>query len=373
MVLNWFKLIGKLLIAFVVIILLIVAISLAYVSWAPIFGGTPDAQSQNKINRSANFNGDIFVNLVPTQVATPNDASQTLWATLLDLLIPPPDKNPRKPLPAEQLVSLNNGDYVWLGHSSVVFKQDELTIMTDPVLHRASPVFFGGKPFAQEVPIVASDLPNLDIVLISHDHYDHLDNETLLEIDDKVGQYLVPLGVKAHLQRWGIADNKIVELDWYESKAFGPLTVVLTPSRHFSGRGLTDRFKTLWGSWVVKSSVQTIYFSGDGGYSPEFAKIGQQFGPFDIAFLEDGAYNQDWAQIHMFPEQAVQAAIDLNAGLVLPIHWGKYDLARHRWTEPVERIKKAAREANVEVTTPVIGQVFRVDDYPKKSWWLGYK
>ncbi|QOL26441.1 MBL fold metallo-hydrolase [Thalassotalea sp. LPB0316] len=369
MLLNWFSLIFKLITAFIAIILLVILCALAYVSWAPIFGGSPDAKSLEKMTQSPNFDGEKFINLTPTVIATPSDTSQTIWATLFDLLSPPPDKNPRQPLPSQPLTKLDNGDYVWLGHSTVLFKQDDLTVITDPIFYRASPVFFGGKPFAQKTPTTPNDLPKLDVVMISHDHYDHLDNQTIAAIDDKVTRYLVPLGIKGHLQRWGVASSKITELDWYQSTQIEQVKFTLTPSRHFSGRGLTDRFATLWGSWVVQSSKQSIYFSGDGGYSEEFSKIGELFGPFDIAFLEDGAYNRDWSQIHMFPEQTVQAAVDLKASVVLPIHWAKYDLARHRWTEPIERTIVAAKERNVALATPIIGQVFTLERYPDSAWW----
>lgn len=370
---KWFSLLWKLVAAFLVIIVVIIGLTFAYTSFAPIFGGKPDQYSQAKIEQSKHYNGEIFVNLEPTVVATPSDGSQSVVDTMIDLLMPAPDKNPQKLIPTKPIQPLDNGDFVWLGHSTVLFKMSGQTVVTDPIFYRASPVFFGGKPFAQDSEITADQLPALDIVLISHDHYDHLDDETIKEIDAKVGRYIVPLGIKAHIQRWGIASEKIVELDWYQSFPIGEITYTLTPSRHFSGRGLTNRFETLWGSWVVKNHRQTVYFSGDGGYSSEFKRIGEMFGPFDIAFLEDGAYNQDWSQIHMFPEQAVQAAVDLNAKVILPIHWGKYDLARHKWTEPVERLKQEAKIKQVNVTTPMIGERFTATQYPQTSWWNNVK
>ena len=147
------------------------------------------------------------------------------------------------------------------------------------------------------------------------------------------------------------------------------MNIIFTPARHFSGRGLFDRFKTLWGSWVVKADSGAVYFSGDGGYSPSFAEIGAQYGPFDMAFIEDGAYNQDWDQIHLYPEESVQAAIDLNAQILLPIHWAKFDLSLHGWTDPIERITAEGEKRGVTVTTPRIGQVFRRDNAPEDVWW----
>jgi len=284
---------------------------------------------------------------------------------------PSADKNPTKPLPT---VQLNNqpfvdGSFVWLGHSTVLFSLDGQTLLTDPVFYRASPVPVGGAPFAQTNPTAISDLPDIDAVLISHDHYDHLDYQAIQELAPRVKQFMVPLGIKAHLQRWGIPDSKIQEFDWFEDANVGSVKITFTPSRHFSGRGLFDRFKTLWGSWVVQAHAGSVYFSGDGGYSPSFAEIGAQFGPFDMAFLEDGAYNQDWSQIHMYPEESVQAAIDLNARILLPIHWGKFDLALHDWTDPIERITAEGFKRGVQVTTPKIGQVFQPESAPSEPWW----
>lgn len=347
----------------------------AFVNFAPTFGGKPDASSQAKIASSSNFNGEVFENLYPTQVETRTATSPSLMDTLMSLLNPAKNKNPQQPLISKTLNAkqLTNGDFVWLGHSTVLFKTNGKTIITDPIFHRASPIPLGGKAFAMQNPTSIDDLPPLDAVLISHDHYDHLDHLAIQKLAKKVQQFYVPLGIKGHLQHWGVSDDKITELDWYEFAKLGEVTLTLTPSRHFSGRGLTNRFSTLWGSWVVQSPSLSVYFSGDGGYSPEFKKIGQQFGGFDIAFMEDGAYNDDWAQIHMSPEQAAQAAADLNAKVLLPVHWGKFDLARHQWKDPIERISTAAKVQGVQLATPIIGEPFRLATTPTTTWWKAQK
>ena len=212
-------------------------------------------------------------------------------------------------------------------------------------------------------------LPSIDVVIISHDHYDHLDYRAVAALDSKVQRYLVPLGVKAHLQRWGVSGDRITEMDWYDSAKHQSLNFTLAPSRHFSGRSI-KRSATLWGSWVVKSSEQSVYFSGDSGYFDEFKKLGQSHGPFDIAFVENGAYNLNWTQIHMMPEESVQAALDLNAKVFFPIHWGRFDLSSHSWTEPVTRAKRAASEQGIALATPLIGEVFTTTEYPVSEWWL---
>lgn len=347
------------------------------------FGGKPDEASAAKIAQSKHHDGDKFLNFEPVQINTRSENSPSFFQELGNFVNPPKHKNPSQPIPTKPVDAdtLADDSFIWLGHSTVLFRTAGKTIITDPVFHPAAPVPIAVKPFPMTDAPDMEDLPEIDAVLISHDHYDHLDHLAIQKLDSKVKHFYVPLGIKAHLQRWGISDDKITEMDWYESALLGDVTLTLTPSRHFSGRGLFDRFKTLWSSWVVKSPSVAVYFSGDGGYSPEFKKIGEQFGPFDIAFMEDGAYNDDWAQIHMSPEQSAQAAVDLNAKALLPIHWAKFDLSRHPWTEPAERISKAVDEQNQILTangsepmtlaTPVIGETFTLDNLPTSKWWQG--
>lgn len=356
----------------VIILLLLALCAYLFLTFSPTFGGQPDAQSQKRIVDSSHFNGEIFKNLIPTKMDTSSDKSPSMASVLYRLVSPEANKNPTAAL---QTIALNlknqplqNGQLVWLGHSSVLFRSDDLTIMTDPVFNRASPIPLGGKAFAMTNTPTIDDMPKIDVVIISHDHYDHLDHHAIQDLNDKVGHFYVPLGVKAHLQRWGVPNEKITEMDWYDEVQLKNIRLIFTPSRHFSGRTF-ERNTTLWGSWVVKSPNLSLYFSGDGGYSPEFAKIGQQFGPFDIALVEDGAYNQDWAQIHMFPEQSVQAAVDLNAKAMLPIHWGKFDLSLHQWRDPIERVQKAIAKTSVTLTTPMIGEVFSIQALPQHEWW----
>lgn len=351
----------------VLLILLLAACITLFIQFAPVFGGKPDSESMKKLSQSDHFDGQVFKNLIPTALETPSDKE----FSVIDFFNPLKGKNPNKPLPSQLFNqdAFNNGDFVWFGHSTVLMQVDGVTIITDPIFYNAAPVSIAVKPFAMQVDNRISDLPEIDLVLISHDHYDHLDYRTIKEMDSKVKRYLVPLGIKAHLQRWGVADGKIVEMDWYEEEMIGEVSFTLTPARHFSGRGLTNRFSTLWGSWVIRSSDLSVYFSGDSGYSDEFKNIGDKYGPFDIAFIEDGAYNKAWSQIHMYPEESVQASIDLKAEVYVPIHWGKFDLSMHQWTDPIERATKAAQQRDVDVATPIIGDVFTVKAYPQNQWW----
>ena len=357
--------------AFVAIIILLVAGGYLFLKYAPVFGGIPDSQSQQKIAASQNQKGGRFVNLLPTRVMTPHADSPTLTEALSDYFFNPKGKNPEQPLPSEamQTKPLGDGELIWFGHSTVLFSTEDVVTITDPVFYRASPIPIGGKPFEFKHKTTPEMLPEIDVVLISHDHYDHLDMKSIKELDSKVGQYLVPLGVKAHLQHWGVDSDKVAELDWYESIRVKGVNYTLTPSRHFSGRKLTNGNRTLWGSWAVNSDNLNLYFSGDSGYFDEFKVIGERFGPFDIALLECGAYNRDWSQIHMFPEQTAQAALDLKAERVLPVHWGKFDLSRHTWREPVNRLRKAAEQSNLSVVLPLVGERFRPEQAPHHLWF----
>ncbi|OED39526.1 hypothetical protein AB833_14975 [Chromatiales bacterium (ex Bugula neritina AB1)] len=351
------------------LLLLLLAAGIAgFVLFAPVLGGSPDKQSSVLIERSSNHDGDKFVNKIPTSVSTPDPVAPIgVWG----MISPPPGKNPAAPLPSRQFnkAIFGDGDFVWLGHSTILLKTDGLTVMTDPVFYNASPIPFTITPFPLQQTTTIEQLPAIDVVTISHDHYDHLDYKAILELDARVGRYLVPLGVKAHLQKWGVADDKITEMDWYDKIDHQSLTFTMAPSRHFSGRSF-KRATTLWGSWIIKSKSLTVYFSGDSGYFDEFRNIGERFGPFDLAFVENGAYNLNWSQIHMMPEESVQAAIDLKAKVFFPIHWGKYDLSSHSWTEPVTRAKAAAMERGVALASPLIGEVFTPTSYPVSDWWL---
>lgn len=315
-----------------------------------------------------------FVNLEQTA----NQTGDFPWRKAIqEMLFPPPGKNPAQPLPtlAFSADSLTEGKIVWFGHSTLLARIGGKTVLTDPVFYRASPfLFLGGKPFAfTETPRIA-DLPDIDIVLISHDHYDHLDYRAVRGLDGKTALFYVPLGVKAHLQRWGIADEKIVETDWYESAQNGEITLHYVPSRHFSGRKLETRNHTLWGGWIVQGAGISLYFGADGGYGSHFAEIAARFAPFDLVLLENGAYNEAWAQIHEMPEETFQAAQDVRAQRLMPIHWAKFDLSHHGWTEPVERLLKAAENSPMQILTPQIGQVFDIRrDTPQEFWWRGLK
>ncbi|TXR53884.1 MBL fold metallo-hydrolase [Reinekea thalattae] len=258
-----------------------------------------------------------------------------------------------------------------LGHSSLLLKVKTEYWLIDPVFsERASPFrFFGPKRF-HPTPITLEQLPTISRVLISHNHYDHLDKKTIQFLAKSTHEFFVPLGVEADLESWGIARKNIVPFDWWQQAETAKGSVTFTPTQHFSGRGLGDSNSTLWGSWVIEVGKQRIFFSSDSGYFEGFKQIGERYGPFDITFIETGAYDKDWPSIHMTPEQSVQAHIDVQGKLMVPIHNSTFDLAFHAWYEPLERVISAAESQAVELIAPRFGEVIEIGNIKTPSrWW----
>lgn len=324
---------------------------------------------------SANYRGGRFHNRVPTSLSSED---QTMFKATIDFFKGSPDRTPDRAIPVLYgfSQSISDSDEIrltWLGHSTCLIEIDGQTLLTDPMFSdRASPfTFIGPKRFATDRKFTVNDLPKIDAVLISHDHYDHLDRGTIMKLSSRVERFYVPLGVGAHLQRWGVDKTRIVELNWWEHRQQGPLTLVATPARHFSGRGLLDRNKTLWASWTILGTRQRAFFSGDSGYFDGFKEIGQRYGPFDVTMLESGAYNAAWADIHLKPEETVQAHLDLKGKALLPIHWAKFNLALHPWTEPIERLLREAQNQDATTLTPLQGQpVYPGRLVEQNSWWV---
>ena len=261
----------------------------------------------------------------------------------------------------------------WLGHSSFLIEMDGHRVLVDPVMaERPSPFTWAGPTRFHEAPLSIEELPKVDAVVISHDHYDHLDHRTVQALGERIPLYVVPLGVGAHLEYWGVPSERIVECDWWGKVERGGLTYTATPARHFSGLSLVmaGQNETLWSGWVIAGTRHRIYYSGDSGMFPGFATIGERLGPFDAVLIEVGAYDQLWPDLHIGPEQAIDARVALGGGLFIPVHWGTFNLAMHAWTEPVERVLVAAEKAGVTVAVPRPGESIEPARPPRVTrWW----
>lgn len=335
-------------------------------------GKPPSGEDLEKVKRSPHYNKGGFKNLSPTEMMLQGTSyMEVLW----DFINKPASCFPAKKLPSAKADLKNIPDdkpvIVWFGHSSYFIRINGKNILVDPVFSgHASPFSFVTKSFEGTDVYTLSDFPPIDILLLTHDHYDHLDYETVIQLNNNATLVCTSLGVASHLLYWGFNKNNIVEFDWWDSRALtGDLVLTAAPARHFSGRSFT-RNKTLWSSFILKTPQYTLYLGGDSGYDAHFKTIGKKFGPFDIAILECGQYNTAWPYIHMMPEQTVQACIDLQAQVLLPVHWGKFSLSLHPWDEPIQRVTAQAGELALQITTPLIGEPVIVGEpYPNVRWW----
>lgn len=333
-----------------------------------------DGDRLERMRTSPHWKEDRFVNSLPTRHPSFTRALKE-WATR-----PKAQTEPDTPIP---LVRRTAADFAaapasglritWLGHSSFLIELDGRRVLLDPMFgKRASPLSWAGPARFHEPPLPLDQLPPIDAVVISHDHYDHLDLSTIQALRNRVPLFLAPLGVGAHLEYWGVEPSTIIELDWWESHSAAGLTFTATPARHFSGRSLATagRDVTLWAGWVVAGEEHRVFFSGDTGMFPGFAEIGERLGPFDATLIETGAYNRMWPDLHIGPEQAIAARVALGSGLFIPIHWGTFNLAMHAWTEPAERVLHAAQLAGVPIAIPRPGQSIEPAAPPApERWW----
>ena len=273
------------------------------------------------------------------------------------------------------MANVDSPRMVWFGHAVVLMYIAGKTILIDPMFGTdSSPVGpKRTKRFSPNTLAIIDALPPIDLVLLTHDHYDHLDYASIIKLKEKAKQYFVALGVKRHLLRWGIDANSITEFDWWQQTTLGDIQIWFTPTRHFSGRGLSSMAKCLWGGWVFTTSQHNIWFSGDGGYGPHFEDIGMRLGPFDFGFMECGQYGRDWPQIHLFPDEAVMAALDAGVKRAMPVHWGAFNLSYdHAWYEPVEEFIKHAAKNKLSCITPALGEIFDAQS-ETALWWERYK
>lgn len=269
----------------------------------------------------------------------------------------------------------------WMGHSSVLIQMDGVRILLDPVFtQQVSPVPWirSIRRFQEQAPAALQKIPSVDVIFLSHDHYDHLDKEAVLQLAGRTQWFAVPLGVRKRLLDWGVDSSKVREYNWWQEDSLQTpsgktIHFACTPAKHFSGRSLWDRNSTLWASWVLKGAVHRLFYSGDTGYASHFTQIGSHYGPFDLTLMECGQYNDLWKGSHMFPEQTVQAHLEVKGRWLLPVHWGAFSLSSHAWFDPAERVEKASMRHGVALLTPRVGQTLAMDDEPfTTAWWKSW-
>lgn len=344
------------------------------------FGAKSSAEDIDNYNNSDRWDGTGFRNMEPTY-------KNITFSDKLDLIFKQMIMNrklgPENPLELswqgiEDFTDRRSFQAAWFGHSAIYLKINTVNILIDPMMgDNAAPISpFPFKRFSENTLAILDDIEKVDLVLISHDHYDHLDYKSIQKIKAKNPTFFVALGVKKHLVKWGIEESKIVEFDWWQSAEFNHIRITFTPTRHFSGRYFANADECLWGGWAIQSEYENVYFSGDGGYGQHFEQIGRKLGPFDFGFIESGQYHHAWRDIHLYPEQSIQAARDAWVKKGMPVHWGAFSLAPHYWNHPPIRFSAEAKQKNFDFFIPNLGARFDAaktyDDFDN-DWWLYLK
>ncbi len=339
----------------------------------PMFGKLPEGERLERIRQSPNYKDGTFHNQSPTKMLVSDKSKvRVLWGFLFIKVqdLTPAEKLPaiktdlKKLVPEEEVL-------IWMGHSSLYMQVNGKRIVIDPVLVSASPVSFVNRAFAGTNIYQPEDLPDPDYLIITHDHWDHLDYKTMLNLKNRTGKVICPLGVGAHLEYWGFDPAKIIELDWDEHiQLDGDIMLTALPARHFSGRGLRSNH-SLWAGYMLQSTLGNIFLSGDTGYDTHFKKIKEQFGKIDLAIMENGQYNEEWKYIHLLPEDLVKAVEELQPGRLMTVHNSKFALGKHPWYEPLQKIAEASREHSFNLITPMIGEPVILKDSTQTftKWW----
>ena len=359
----------------IIIITVLVVLSYLIITGQEVFGAEAKGKRLERMQQSKHYKDQQFQNLSYTpSLAEGYSMSKVLYDFFFKkknpLLKPlkniPSIHTDLKNLPKDEDV------FIWLGHSSYYIQTDGVSFLIDPVLSLyGSPFKFFNKAFSGADIFKPEDIPNLDYLVITHDHYDHLDYPTVKALKDRVGKVILPLGVGAHLERWGYKEEQLIEEEWdAEVILKNNIKITYTPARHFSGRKV-KRNVTLWTSYVLETPTKKIFLGGDSGYDTHFKMIGEKYGPFDYAIIENGQYNEAWKYIHALPEDVIQACIDLKAKDIIPVHSSKFALALHAWNEPLEKVTSLGKDKNLHILTPMIGQPVDLNkaDNQFKVWW----
>jgi L-ascorbate metabolism protein UlaG (beta-lactamase superfamily) len=338
------------------------------------FGAKITLALKEEYAKSRHWDGEKFENLEETDMdfslaAMPGFIKKQFTDRAL--------RSPKEPLPVLDFdknafeASDKTPKFVWFGHAVLLLQINGKNLLIDPMFgENAAPIApFAVKRFSENTLDIIDKLPKIDAILMTHDHYDHLDYDSILKLKSKVDTYFTSLGTGRHLEKWGVPSSQITELDWWDAITFEGIDITCTPSRHFAGRGATDRAKSFWCGWSFKTPNHSILWSGDGGYGEHFKEIGKKLGPFDWAFLECGQYNELWHLIHMYPEEAIQAGFDVGAKVGIPFHWGGFPLALHPWKEPIERFTAEAEAKEFPFFVPQVGELIRMGEAPSDNEW----
>lgn len=353
-------------------LLVIIVVLIIFIKVSPVFGGSASKEANKEYSeRGTNYIDKKFI--YPEQYKLKVEAGENS--------ISKKGRTPKDALPVMKPTFQNNPDIkelnvTWLGHSALLIQLHGMNIMIDPLFSRRTfPVNFAGPKRFSEMPITIEEIPEIDLLIISHDHYDHLDMYTIKKLDSKVRKYIVPLGLENHLKRFNVEKGKIQSMAWWEEFEFNGLTIGCTPAKHYSNRQLSDRGNTLYASWVLKDEYHQIYESGDTGFGGHFKDIHDRYGDFDFVMMDSAQYNSAWHDSHMFPEEAAMAAKIMGARISMPIHWGAFALSRHGWDDPPERFVTWGEKNNMEVVTPRIGETMALDKYQEfqKCWWRDFE
>ncbi len=356
---------GKILFGILLLALVAVGLVLAFLWYYPSVGKLPDQDRKDQYKKTTHYADRQFQNEQDFTLRTGDESETSDRVT-----------------PARTVTSVKNADLargtpgnlglIWYGHSSTLVQLGNQTIFLDPILSvRASPVTFAGPKRFSELAVSTSQVPEVDVVFVSHDHYDHLDYRTILALDEKIHHYIVPLGIDSYLEGWGIDPAKITALDWWNSVTINNVRYTLTPAQHYSGRNPLAQNATLWGGIHMTDGSHSVYYTGDTGYCDTFSKVYARFGAVDLLLADSGQYDQGWASCHMTPEEAVQAAKDAHAAWYMPVHWGAFVLANHAWDEPAELALSSSQRAGVDLLIPQIGEKVlweKIDQYHDR-WW----
>ena len=360
---------GRILLIGAAAFLTLAAVVLAFLFLAPPVGQLPSRNEEDMLRiRSNRYTEGRFHNLNAVR-------------TMSGKTDPPSSRKTPKTVFAAQTPDLSDDPqdsslrFTWIGHSSFLLQIGKSRVLVDPVLsQRCSPVSFAGPRRFSQLPLTAEELPEIDVLFLSHDHYDHLDYRTIRTIRDRVALFVVPLGVDAILRGWGVGEEKIRALDWWESAESGGVTFTLTPGQHFTGRNPLRTNRTLWGGIYMDNGVHRVYYTGDTGYCRAFEDVRQRLGDPELMIAECGQYDPGWAQVHMFPEQTAQAAIDTGTEWLIPVHWGSFSICNHAWDDSIRRIAAAAAAEDIRLAVPQIGQTVGMAELASctDAWWEAY-